>query len=247
MPIARPGIRMAIIMTNNNLSDKALLDLMTFLSPSFPVGGYVYSHAIEYAVEDGRIKTEIDLFDWINAALTQGSGRIDGNFFKLAWTAVNSKNSNQIKWVIERSDVMRGTSEMALESSSQGQAFIATVSQIRKSSDLDSIIKMAEKINRNISYPVAVAIVSAISRIPLRQALLAYFHSFTANLVSAGIRLVPLGQISGQRSIESLKPVIEEMIKTILSGKLEDLGTAAVIIDWASAKHETQYTRLFRS
>ena len=136
---------------------------------------------------------------------------------------------------------------MALESSSQGQAFIATVSQIRKSSDLDSIIKMAEKINRNISYPVAVAIVSAISRIPLRQALLAYFHSFTTNLVSAGIRLVPLGQISGQRSIESLKPVIEEMIKTILSGKLEDLGTAAVIIDWASAKHETQYTRLFRS
>ena len=167
MPIARPGIRMAIIMTNNNLSDKALLDLMTFLSPRFPVGGYVYSHAIEYAVEDGRIKTEIDLFDWINAALTQGSGRIDGNFFKLAWTAVNSKNSNQIKWVIERSDVMRGTSEMALESSSQGQAFIATVSQIWKSSDLDSIIKIAENMNRNISYPVAVAIVSAISRICL--------------------------------------------------------------------------------
>jgi urease accessory protein len=234
-------------MNINNLSDKGLLDLMTFLSPSFPVGGYAYSHAIEYAVEESRIKTEQDLLVWINAALTQGSGRIDGMFFKLAWTAVIGENSDQLKWVIERSDAMRGTSEMALESSSQGRAFINTVFQIWKSSDLDSIIKMAESMRRCIGYPIAVAVVSAISQIPLRQALLAYFQAFTANLVSAGIRLVPLGQVAGQRSIESLKPVVKEMAEMIVLAKSEDLGTAAVIIDWASAKHETQYTRLFRS
>ena len=234
-------------MNINNLSDNGLLDLMTFLSPSFPVGGYVYSHAIEYAVEESRIKTDHDLIVWINAALTQGSGRIDGMFFKIAWTAVIDGDTDQLKWVIERSDVMRGTSEMALESSSQGRAFIDTVYQIWKSNDLDSIIKMAENMNRCISYPIAVAVVSAISRIPLRKALLAYFHAFTANLVSAGIRLMPLGQVAGQRSIEALKPVITGMAKTIVLEKLEDLGTAAVVIDWASAKHETQYTRLFRS
>jgi urease accessory protein len=234
-------------MATNTLSNIALLDLMTLLSPSFPVGGYVYSHGIEYAVEEGRIKNEDDLCLWINAALSKGTGRIDGALFKLAWTAVTENKFEELQWAVERSDVMRGTSEMALESSSQGKAFLDTVSQIWKLEKLDNAIEVIGSTGRQATYPIAVAVVSAASDIPLRAALLAYFHAFSVNLVSAGIRLVPLGQVAGQRCIEELKSSINDMTETIFLGKIEDLGTAAPIIDWASMKHETQYTRLFRS
>jgi urease accessory protein len=234
-------------MTINTLSNTALLNLMTLLSPSFPVGGYVYSHGIEYAVEDGRITNEQDLCVWINAALRHGTGRIDGILFKSAWAAVTENKFIDLKWVIERSDVMRGTKEMGLESQSQGKAFLDTTAQVWDLEKLDQVMEVVGGMEHQPTYPVAVAIVSAASDIPFQASLLAYFHAFSANLVSAGIRLVPLGQVAGQRCMEELKLSIDDMLEATILGKIENLGTAAPIIDWASMQHETQYTRLFRS
>jgi urease accessory protein len=228
-------------------TDSNLLDLMTWLSPSFPVGGYVYSHGIELAVEDGRISGETELANWITAALTQGAGRVDGALFAAAWQAVTDEDNTQLTWAIERADIMRGSLEMALESTAQGQAFLDTILQTRNFSDLIKISNLIASLDRKPGYAVAVAIVAAIADVPLRPALLAYFHAFVANLVSAGVRLVPLGQIAGQRTQEALKPVIENATEAALEGEFDDLGTATPIIDWASMKHETQYTRLFRS
>jgi urease accessory protein len=231
----------------NMTTDSNLLNLMTWLSPSFPVGGYVYSHGIEFAVEEGRVTDEHELCAWIKAALTQGAGRIDGALFKAAWLAVTEDDLVRVKWAVERADVMRGTAEMALESSAQGRAFLDTVLQTWKSEKLETVAKEIDAIDRDITYAIAVAVVSAAAEIPLRQALLAYYHAFSANLVSAGVRLVPLGQIAGQRSMEALKGVITDTAQNALEGRFDDLGAAAPLIDWASMKHETQYTRLFRS
>ena len=89
--------------------------------------------------------------------------------------------------------------------------------------------------------------VCAIANISLRVTLLAYYHSVCSNLVSAGIRLIPLGQVAGQKCMKKLTSVIIKTAEAAISGKFNDLGTANPIIDWASMKHETQYTRLFRS
>ena len=228
-------------------TDSNFLNLMTWLSPSFPVGGYVYSHGIEYAVEEGRIKDEHELRIWISAALGQGVGRIDGALFKVAWQAVAEDDFERLKWAVERADVMRGTSELALESSAQGWAFFDTVLQTWKSEKLTEVSDVINSMDRQVTYAVAVAVVSAAADIPLRQALLAYYHAFSANLVSAGLRLVPLGQVAGQRCLEALKSKIKVTTDAALAGDFDDLGTAAPLIDWASMKHETQYTRLFRS
>jgi urease accessory protein len=228
-------------------TDRQLLDLMTWLSPSFPVGGYAYSHGIEYAVENARISNEHDLAGWINAALIQGAGRLDGIFFVATWQAITEQDNDRFGWVIERQDVMRGTSELALEGSAQGQAFLDTIAQTRNFLRLEDLLALIRSSERRVTYAVAVAIVAALAEVPLRAALLAYYHAFAANLISAGVRLVPLGQIAGQRMQEKLKPVIEQATEAALCGDIEYIGTAAPLIDWASMKHETQYTRLFRS
>jgi len=231
----------------NNLSDASLLNLLTLLSPSFPVGGYAYSHGIEYAVERKEIKNEQDLCLWIEAILCRGTGRIDGVLFRITWQAVTDKNFNKLKWVVERGDIMRSTNETALESSSQGEAFLETVRGVWESEKIEVVMSIIKETERKPTYAIAVAVVLAISGVPLRAALLAYFHSFSSNLVSAGVRLIPLGQSAGQRCIESIKPTINTSIRAALCDDFENVGTAAPIIELASMKHETQYSRLFRS
>ncbi len=234
-------------MNTNPLSDTALLQLMTWLSPSFPVGGYVYSHGIEFAVEDERVTDETSLVNWIDGIVTYGAGKVDGVLFVKAWQAVTDKDDRAFYEIVERADAMRSTAEQALEGTAQGEAFIDTVRQTSRMDALDRLIDILVRFDRPLTYAVAVAAVAAAAEIPQRPSLLAYTNGFVANMVSAGVRLVPLGQIAGQRAIESLKPVVQRSVDAAMSRSLEDIGTAAPLVDWTSMSHETQYTRLFRS
>ena len=96
-------------------------------------------------------------------------------------------------------------------------------------------------------YAIAVAVAAAAHDVPLGPALVAYLTAFAANIVSAGVRAIPIGQTDGQRTSAALAPVIEDLAAWALSATLDDLGGAAIRADIASMKHETQYTRLFRS
>ena len=96
-------------------------------------------------------------------------------------------------------------------------------------------------------YPVAVGAATAAQNIPLKPALAAYLHALAANLVSAGIRLIPLGQSDGQQAMADLEPIVLDAVEQALECDREDIGQATLVVDWASACHETQYTRLFRS
>jgi urease accessory protein len=97
------------------------------------------------------------------------------------------------------------------------------------------------------AYPVAVGAAAAGHRVALRPALLAFLHALAANLISAGVRLIPLGQTDGQRVLAALEPVIAATAARALSIPLDNIGGAAFRADLASLRHETQYTRLFRS
>ena len=100
---------------------------------------------------------------------------------------------------------------------------------------------------RKVALPVAVAVACAGHRVPIAAALHAYLHAFAANLISAGVRLIPLGQTDGQRVLAALEPTIGKTLEVALFCSLDDIGSAAFRADLASMRHETQYTRLFRS
>ena len=100
---------------------------------------------------------------------------------------------------------------------------------------------------RNIPYPVAVAMAAAAHEVPLTAALPAFLTAFVANIVSAGVRAIPIGQTDGQRIVAALGPVTTDVARSAEGASLDDLGGATLRADIASMKHETQYTRLFRS
>ncbi|NNE84183.1 MAG: urease accessory protein UreF [Alphaproteobacteria bacterium] len=233
--------------TNLPVAGQDLLRVLAWFSPSFPVGAFSYSHAIEYAVEARMIDDRDGLIEWVDGAVTRGSGRIDAALFCAAYNAVADDSDADLLWALERGDTMRATRELAGESIGQGEAFLETIRNTWPHVNLDRLAALARDEQRRLAYPVAVGAAVAAHDVPASVALPAYLHSLAANLVSAGVRLIPLGQTDGQRAIAALEPVILAAAEAALIRPRCDLGSAAPVIDWASMQHETQYTRLFRS
>jgi urease accessory protein len=225
-------------------TDAALYRLMTWLSPSYPLGAFSYSHGLEYAVEAGLVRDRAGLCDWVATAVAAGAGRSDGALLAAAWQAAAADDRPRLDAVVELAFAWRGTAETALESRAQGAAFLAATRSAWPHRLLD---ELALRQRGEVALPVALGAAAAVHGVPLAAALTAYLHAFAATLVSAGLRLVPLGQSDGQRAIAELESVIAGAAHTILATPLDQIGTAAPLLDWCSMRHETQYTRLFRS
>lgn len=229
------------------LGELGLVQLLAWLSPSFPVGAFSYSHGIEYAVETGRVTDRKTLQDWIAALVSFGSGRVDAALFLAAHEAMAEQDDALLEWVLERGDALRATREFGVETEGQGTAFLAAVARAWPHPELDRVTAFAGSLGRPVVYPAAVGAAAAVHGLSRRDALSGYLHAFAANLVSAGVRLVPLGQSDGLQVIAGLEPVLLGAVAVALARSRDDLGSATVLSDWASASHETQYTRLFRS
>ena len=229
------------------ITDPGLARLMTWLSPNFPVGAFAYSHGLEHAVECGDVADVEDLIRWIDGILNFGGGRVDAMLFRAAYEAVRDTDEARLMWAVERGEALRSTSELALESASQGRAFLDTLAKVWPHDRLSAFQDTLALSAREPAYPVAVAVACALAEIPLHASLVAYLTAFAANLVSAVVRLVPLGQTDGQRALAALEERIVRAAREVLSCNPDDLGGAALAMDWHSMRHETQYTRLFRS
>ncbi len=233
------------------IAEAQLYRLLAWLSPAFPVGAYSFSHGLEWAVEAGRVRDAESLAGWVAAAVTEGAGRIDAALFRAAWQAFTEGDEEALAWAAERAEAQRATMETALESRAQGRAFLDTVLAAWPDPALRKWADGLAAEGRQPAYAIAVAVAAASKRIPLGPALAAYLQAFAANLVSAGLRLIPLGQTDGQRVLARLESAVrsaqKDSLEGSLQGSLDSLGSAAPMIDWASARHETQYTRLFRS
>ncbi len=220
----------------------ALLRLMAWFSPAYPTGGFSYSHGIEYAVEAGLVRDRASLVDWVGWILRAGAGRVDALLFRAVYEAAD--DGERVDELAELAAAFRSTAETALESAQQGAAFLATTRQAWPSPRLDGFAERWGR--RSIALPVAAALASA-DAAPLPLALAACLQGMSANLISAGVRLIPLGQTDGQRAVAALAPVVEEVVAAALAAPLDEIGAAAFMVDWTSLRHETQYTRLFRS
>ena len=221
--------------------------LAAWLSPAFPVGAYTYSSGLEYAIEAGLVTDAIALETWLADMLRFGAGRSEGGFFAVAYRAARDGDETAVRQVLEWADALRPTAELALESAEQGDAFLKTVRSAWPHDGLDHLAELAREAGRKPGYAVSVGAACGFHGLPLGPALAAFLHAIAANLISAAVRSVPLGQTDGQRVTAALEPVIANEISGLVETELADIGSATPVVDWASMRHETQYTRLFRS
>jgi urease accessory protein len=225
-------------------SASALYRLIAWLSPAYPVGAFSYSSGIEWAVEAGDITDAAALRDWLTVMLTDGGGFADAVLFAHAHRAAESGDDKALRAAAELAAALAPSKERHLETTAQGNAFVEAT---RAAWACEALDRLKNIWDGPVAYPVAVAAAAAGHGVALAPALAAYLQALAANWVSAGVRLVPLGQTDGQRVLAALEPVIAASAQRAPRVALDDLGSAAFRADLAGARHETQYTRLFRS
>jgi len=224
-----------------------LLRMQSWLSPAFPSGSYSYSHGLEWAVEAGHVHDRESLVDWLEADLCHGSGRNEAIFFSKASQCATADDSATLFEIAELAAAYRGTSEFALESSQQAGACLATLRHVWPDRILDRLSEIVREREFQPALAVVFGVRSAREGVPAGLALPAFLQSYIVNLVTAGVRLIPLGQTDGQLAIAALEEAIVAVSAQAEKATIDDLGSAAFMVDLASMAHETQYTRLFRS
>ena len=229
------------------VSQVALLRQQSWLSPAFPIGSYSYSHGIEWAVDAEYIHDRQSLVDWLEADLCYGSGRNEAIFLIEAWRSAREDNCGKLLEIAELAAASRGTSEFALETSQQAASCLATLRRVWPDSLLETLSELLSALRISPVLSVVLGVRAAKQDIPATLALPAFLQSYLANLITAGVRLVPLGQTDGQLAIAELEPAVLAVAAQAQQATIHDLGSVGFMVDLASALHETQYTRLFRS
>lgn len=217
--------------------DQSLLRLMIWLSPAFPVGGFAYSGGLEAAVREGRVTNVTELKEWLESAIKHGQFRNDAILLAEAWNA-----DGDAARLIDAADLARtlaGSAERHLEITAQGDAFVAAAAPWSPG--------VAELLGREIPYTVAVGAMAAGNGIGLQETLVAWLHASTSQLVSAAIRLGVLGQRQAMEFLAEFEGIILDTAQLAANSTLDSLGSATVIADIMSARHEHLDSRLFRS
>ncbi len=222
----------------------AHLPLMVWLSPSFPVGAFAYSHGLEWAFEAGDLADAAALEGWLSDLVAHGALRNDAILLAAAHRAASAGEEGTPADIAELALALSPSAERRLETVTQGTAFLGAIA---KSWPCEAVAAFARSIDGEVAYPVAVGVAAAGHGLPLGPTLQAYALAFTANLVSAAVRLGVVGQTDGQRIIAALMPALVAVAGEAEAATLDDLGGATFRSDLASLRHETQYTRLFRS
>ena len=220
------------------------LALMVWLSPAFPVGAFAYSHGLEWAHEAGDLTDAASLEDWLGSLLAFGSARNDAILFAAAYRASGNGDGATLTEIAALALALATSPERQLETTTQGDAFVGA---ILRSWSCPAMALLKEVWSEPVAYPVAVAVAAAGHEIPLEPALEAFGLNFVSSLVSAAVRLGVVGQTDGQRVTAALVPQVRRLAASAIEAGLDDLGGCAFRSDLAALRHETQYTRLFRS
>lgn len=231
-----------------------LLTLQVWLSPAFPVGGFTYSHGLEWAIEAGVVTSAASLEDWLTQILIHGAGRSDAILLARTHDAAAAGDVSRLAEILELAHAFQPSKERCLEASAQGAAFVRAVSDTWSNQPFtDLLARLAERLAPPLwptvpwTYAPAVGLAAAAHGISRADVVPAFVQAFAANVISAGVRAVPLGQSDGLRVLRALTPVVRRIAAEAETASLDGVGGATVVADIASMKHETQYTRLFRS
>ncbi|HEX2137074.1 MAG TPA: urease accessory protein UreF [Microvirga sp.] len=222
----------------------SVLPLLAWLSPTYPVGSYAYSHGLEWAVEAGDVRDPASLSEWLGDVLDCGAGRNDALLLAHAHRAAAAGDAPALIELNDLALALAPSRELRLESRQQGRSFLdATLAAW----PLPRLAELARPLDGEVAYPVAVGLATGTHGLPLQRSLEAFLLAFLQNLTSAAVRLAPIGQTAGTMVVASLAPRIESLAGSLLGATLDDIGSATFRADLGSFLHETQYTRLFRS
>jgi len=217
---------------------------MIWLSPAFPVGAFAYSHGLEWAHEAGDVTDAASLEGWLFDLLAYGAARNDAILCAESYRAALAGDAEALAESAELALALANSAERRLETTTQGDAFMAAAAKAWPCAALD---RLRSVWSDAVAYPVAVGVVAAGHGMALDESLQAFLLAFVSNLVSAAVRLGVVGQTDGQRVIAALLPAVQDLAAFAETAGLDDLGGCAFRSDLASLRHETQYTRLFRS
>lgn len=210
-------------------TDAELLTLAQWLSPAFPIGAFAWSHGIEQAIRDGQINDAGTLQAWLRSCLNQGGGRNDAIWLRLA------AGPGDVIEIDARNRAFAPSAERLSETVRQGAAFVRTTNAVW-GLDLPQL-----------TLPVATGRAAHLMQLDIDACVLLYLQSFVSNLVSAALRLMPLGQTDGQRVLAALQADVIRVEAETRSAVPDDIFSNAFLSDIASMRHETLEPRLFQS
>jgi urease accessory protein len=225
-------------------SHPELLRLLQLASPSLPVGAYSYSEGIEALVEAGKIQSQQALEHWLVQELRYGAVRLEAAVMVRAYSAAQIGDWERLNRWNHWLSAVRETEELRSQSFQMGRSLLHLFLDLQTSvGSLD--VKFFQQ--KECHFAVVFGMVASNWQIDLQSATLGYLHSWATNLVSAGVKLIPLGQTAGQQLIWNLQPTFQQASEEILALQDDDLTNCGWGLALASMTHETQYSRLFRS
>ena len=210
-------------------TDSKLITLMQWLSPAFPIGGFAYSHGLEWAINKGYVSNREELQKWISDLLEYGSLKNDAILIKLVLQGSDPKEINEIAMAL------CPASERLSETQLQGGAFCKIMREVW-SLEID-----------DLTLPIALALAAKNESIDQNLVVPAYLHSFCSNLISGAMRLIPIGQTDGQKTLRELSPLISDSFRAVAKSDKDDLGSACFLSDVSAMQHEYLQPRVFKT
>ena len=202
---------------------------MQWLSPAFPIGGFAYSHGLEWAINKGHVSNREELKKWISDLLEYGSLKNDAILIKLVLQGSDPKEINELAMAL------CSASERLLETQLQGSAFCKIMRDVWNL-EIDDLI-----------LPIALALAAKNESIDENLVVPAYLHSFCSNLISVAMRLIPIGQTDGQKTLRELSPLILDSVRSVAEVDIDDLGSNCFLSDVSAMQHEYLQSRVFKT
>jgi urease accessory protein len=221
--------------------DLARLRLLQLVSPSLPIGAFAYSQGLEWAAEAGWTTNADELADWLDGLLTTGLARLDIPVLARMHAACAAREPDRLAGWGRVLLAGRETAELRAEERNRARALTALLPS------LEIPVEECWRAALETCQAAGFALAAVAWQIPPREAALGYAWSWLENQVLAGVKIIPLGQSAGQRLLHRLAPRLPSAVELGLAMQGEEIGTSATALAIASSRHETQYTRIFRS
>ncbi|MFN7780378.1 MAG: urease accessory protein UreF [Betaproteobacteria bacterium] len=219
------------------MTAQALLPLLHLASPALPVGGFAYSQGLERAIEDGLVRDAAGAQRWIGDLLALSLARWEAPLWLRAFDAAAAGDGQAFARCNEELLAARETAELRLETQQMG----ASLARVFPA------LGLTPPANEPLVYPAAFAAACAQLGVAREDGLAAYLWSWLENQVLVAVKSVPLGQQAGQTMLYALHGAVQAAVGTAAALREDELGSAAAGFAIACARHETQYSRLYRS
>ena len=210
-------------------TDSKLITLMQWLSPAFPIGGFAYSHGLEWAINKGYVSNREELQKWISDLLEYGSLKNDAILINLVLQGSDPKEINELAMALCPAN------ERLSETKLQGGAFCKIMGDVWNL-EID-----------NLTLPIALALAAKNESIDQNLVVPAYLHSLWSNLISGAIRLVPIGQTDGQKTLRELSPLFLFSFRAVAKSEIDDLVSTCFLSDVSAMQHEYLQPRVFKT